>query len=189
MSSGAGVNALQRLVEQLKLEAGVERIKVRRAAAPFARGDWPPGRRRRGRVRSRWPPRRRAGAAERVELERGGRRAAGGCEDGVLGPDSPHGLGGVGAPAGPAETQAPGRGGPRKQAGPAGPAARRLPREGGRAECPGRFRFRGALGLGVGGAGRTRGDRSAGNALAAGPLRVREGGVEMRRRPNGRAWR
>ncbi|XP_072583777.1 guanine nucleotide-binding protein G(I)/G(S)/G(O) subunit gamma-10 isoform X2 [Vulpes vulpes] len=27
MSSGASVNALQRLVEQLKLEAGVERIK------------------------------------------------------------------------------------------------------------------------------------------------------------------
>ncbi|KAI5138500.1 guanine nucleotide-binding protein G(I)/G(S)/G(O) subunit gamma-10 isoform X1 [Manis pentadactyla] len=50
MSSGAGVNALQRLVEQLKLEAGVERIKVRRAAAPFARGDRPPRRRRRGRV-------------------------------------------------------------------------------------------------------------------------------------------
>ncbi|XP_059513628.1 guanine nucleotide-binding protein G(I)/G(S)/G(O) subunit gamma-10 isoform X2 [Myotis daubentonii] len=30
MSSGASVYALQRLVEQLKLEAGVERIKVRR---------------------------------------------------------------------------------------------------------------------------------------------------------------
>lgn len=28
MSSGASVHALQRLVEQLKLEAGVERIKV-----------------------------------------------------------------------------------------------------------------------------------------------------------------
>lgn len=38
MSSGASVNALQRLVEQLKLEAGVERIKVRRVAAPFPRG-------------------------------------------------------------------------------------------------------------------------------------------------------
>lgn len=38
MSSGASVNALQRLVEQLKLEAGVERIKVRRAGAPFPRG-------------------------------------------------------------------------------------------------------------------------------------------------------
>lgn len=50
MSSGASVNALQRLVEQLKLEAGVERIKVRRAAAPFPRGAVtapppPPGRR------------------------------------------------------------------------------------------------------------------------------------------------
>lgn len=33
MSSGASVNALQRLVEQLKLEAGVERIKVSQAAA------------------------------------------------------------------------------------------------------------------------------------------------------------
>lgn len=32
------MNALQRLVEQLKLEAGVERIKVRRAAAPFPQG-------------------------------------------------------------------------------------------------------------------------------------------------------
>lgn len=35
------MNALQRLVEQLKLEAGVERIKVRRAAAPFPRGAVP----------------------------------------------------------------------------------------------------------------------------------------------------
>ena len=34
MSSGASVSALQRLVEQLKLEAGVERIKVRPAPAP-----------------------------------------------------------------------------------------------------------------------------------------------------------
>uniref|UniRef100_A0AC11ALR8 Uncharacterized protein n=1 Tax=Ovis aries TaxID=9940 RepID=A0AC11ALR8_SHEEP len=33
MSSGASVSALQRLVEQLKLEAGVERIKVSQAAA------------------------------------------------------------------------------------------------------------------------------------------------------------
>ncbi|KAM9206844.1 guanine nucleotide-binding protein G(I)/G(S)/G(O) subunit gamma-10 isoform 1-T3 [Dugong dugon] len=33
MSSGPSVNALQRLVEQLKLEAGVERIKVSQAAA------------------------------------------------------------------------------------------------------------------------------------------------------------
>ncbi|XP_073662505.1 guanine nucleotide-binding protein G(I)/G(S)/G(O) subunit gamma-10 isoform X1 [Tursiops truncatus] len=33
MSSGASVSALQRLVEQLKLEAGVERIKVRPAPA------------------------------------------------------------------------------------------------------------------------------------------------------------
>lgn len=56
MSSGASVNALQRLVEQLKLEAGVERIKVRRAAAPFGQGagtSLPPcgGRRRPGAVR------------------------------------------------------------------------------------------------------------------------------------------
>lgn len=33
MSSAATVNALRRLVEQLKLEAGVERIKVSQAAA------------------------------------------------------------------------------------------------------------------------------------------------------------
>ncbi|XP_053421877.1 guanine nucleotide-binding protein G(I)/G(S)/G(O) subunit gamma-10 isoform X1 [Nycticebus coucang] len=33
MSSGASASALQRLVEQLKLEAGVERIKVSQAAA------------------------------------------------------------------------------------------------------------------------------------------------------------
>ncbi|XDB65541.1 hypothetical protein AB1E18_018832 [Capra hircus] len=33
MSSGASVSALQRLVEQLKLEAGVERIMVSQAAA------------------------------------------------------------------------------------------------------------------------------------------------------------
>lgn len=33
MSSGASVSALQRVVEQLKLEAGVERIKVSQAAA------------------------------------------------------------------------------------------------------------------------------------------------------------
>ncbi|XP_017358880.1 guanine nucleotide-binding protein G(I)/G(S)/G(O) subunit gamma-10 [Cebus imitator] len=33
MSSGASANALQRLVEQLKLEAAVERIKVSQAAA------------------------------------------------------------------------------------------------------------------------------------------------------------
>nr|XP_035136211.2 guanine nucleotide-binding protein G(I)/G(S)/G(O) subunit gamma-10-like [Callithrix jacchus] len=33
MSSGASVNALQHLVEQLKLEAAVERIKVSQAAA------------------------------------------------------------------------------------------------------------------------------------------------------------
>lgn len=32
------MNALQRLVEQLKLEAGVERIKVRREGTPFPRG-------------------------------------------------------------------------------------------------------------------------------------------------------
>uniref|UniRef100_A0A8C5KFT8 G protein gamma domain-containing protein n=1 Tax=Jaculus jaculus TaxID=51337 RepID=A0A8C5KFT8_JACJA len=32
MSSGASVSALQHLVEQLKLEAGVERIKVSQAA-------------------------------------------------------------------------------------------------------------------------------------------------------------
>ncbi|XP_037693548.1 guanine nucleotide-binding protein G(I)/G(S)/G(O) subunit gamma-10-like [Choloepus didactylus] len=33
MSSGASVNPLQSLVEQLKLEAGMERIKVSQAAA------------------------------------------------------------------------------------------------------------------------------------------------------------
>ncbi|XP_033093332.1 guanine nucleotide-binding protein G(I)/G(S)/G(O) subunit gamma-10-like [Trachypithecus francoisi] len=33
MYSGASASALQRLVEQLKLEAGVERIKVSQAAA------------------------------------------------------------------------------------------------------------------------------------------------------------
>nr|XP_034492036.1 guanine nucleotide-binding protein G(I)/G(S)/G(O) subunit gamma-10-like [Marmota flaviventris] len=33
MSSGASVSALQRLVEQLKLEVSVERIKVSQAAA------------------------------------------------------------------------------------------------------------------------------------------------------------
>ncbi|XP_016074532.1 PREDICTED: guanine nucleotide-binding protein G(I)/G(S)/G(O) subunit gamma-10 [Miniopterus natalensis] len=33
MPSGASVHALQRLVEQLKLEASVERIKVSQAAA------------------------------------------------------------------------------------------------------------------------------------------------------------
>nr|XP_055150063.1 guanine nucleotide-binding protein G(I)/G(S)/G(O) subunit gamma-10-like [Symphalangus syndactylus] len=33
MSSGASASALQRLVEQLKLQAGVERIKVRAPAA------------------------------------------------------------------------------------------------------------------------------------------------------------
>lgn len=42
MSSGASVNALQRLVEQLKLEAGVERIKVRRAGTPFLGARKPP---------------------------------------------------------------------------------------------------------------------------------------------------
>lgn len=40
MSSGASVSALQRLVEQLKLEAGVERIKVRLAPG-LGRGDRP----------------------------------------------------------------------------------------------------------------------------------------------------
>lgn len=40
MSSGASVSALQRLVEQLKLEAGVERIKVRPAPG-LGRGDRP----------------------------------------------------------------------------------------------------------------------------------------------------
>lgn len=44
MSSGASVNALQRLVEQLKLEAGVERIKVRRTGAPSPRGAETPAR-------------------------------------------------------------------------------------------------------------------------------------------------
>uniref|UniRef100_A0A2K5NLU5 Guanine nucleotide-binding protein subunit gamma n=1 Tax=Cercocebus atys TaxID=9531 RepID=A0A2K5NLU5_CERAT len=33
MSSGASASALQRLVEQLELEAGVKRIKVSQAAA------------------------------------------------------------------------------------------------------------------------------------------------------------
>ncbi|XP_020923146.1 guanine nucleotide-binding protein G(I)/G(S)/G(O) subunit gamma-10 isoform X1 [Sus scrofa] len=41
MSSGASVSALQRLVEQLKLEASVERIKVRPSPAPGL-GAWKP---------------------------------------------------------------------------------------------------------------------------------------------------
>lgn len=73
------MNALQRLVEQLKLEAGVERIKVRRAAASFRQGAgsslpsaaapaWEPGE-----ERTAARPRLRAGARRGQRPEGGGR--------------------------------------------------------------------------------------------------------------------
>ncbi|XP_045419587.1 guanine nucleotide-binding protein G(I)/G(S)/G(O) subunit gamma-10 isoform X1 [Lemur catta] len=40
MSSGASASALQRLVEQLKLEAGVERIKAGVHSVPLLQGSW-----------------------------------------------------------------------------------------------------------------------------------------------------
>lgn len=110
------MNALQRLVEQLKLEAGVERIKVRRAGTPFPRGaeaarSRPACRPRaasgeaggRGRVAA--EPAERGRGARPLERPRGvGRRggsdAVGGGEDGAPGPGSLLGLAGPRRPLG-----------------------------------------------------------------------------------------
>lgn len=138
MSSGASVNALQRLVEQLKLEAGVERIKVRRRERPFL------GARRRpapappavpgpqgeaagdpGRLAAEPAERERGGPAPGERPRRAGRRrgsdAVGGREDCAPGPGSLRGLAGVRARAGPSRGRAPGGVGTwaRGEAGPA----------------------------------------------------------------------
>lgn len=69
MSAGASVSALQRLVEQLKLEAGVERIKVSVAAGARCQPRRPGSRSQDAAARPKWrlPGRARAGASRARE--------------------------------------------------------------------------------------------------------------------------